>query len=90
MKILLAILTLALLMGCETLTTYEKAERTAVDLDVWAVCVANYKHKGIPMSSIRYTATRIKPNPEQLRRQMLDDIRTNNCRAIYRAAMEIF
>lgn len=91
MKHVMLLVALILIGGCATpLTEYERAERQALNEEVWAVCVANYKHKLTPMSTVRYTGTRIKPGVAQARRNMAADIRTNNCRAIYRAVMEDF
>ncbi len=89
--VLVALILIAILMGCATpLTEYERTERQAFNEEVWAVCVVNYEHKLTPMSTVRYTGTRIKPGVAQARRNMADDIRTNNCLAIYWAAMEDF
>lgn len=77
--------------GCATvpMTDYERDAKLATDLDVYAVCEAVYEYRLVPMTHINHTHSKHRAPYGKARdmANLRDDIRTNNCRAIYRAAM---
>lgn len=88
MKSLLIVALLAL-SGCATpLTEYEREDRIAKDTEVWRVCQQVYAHLGKPTYHIDHSHDRMIPkNRGREIENMRSDIRTNNCRMIWRRVM---
>lgn len=91
MKILAVLFWLAFLLGtcagCETLSEYEIADRWVLRADVWSLCVASYEYMGRPMihTNHSHSITRAPSGLGRHRLNLRDDIRDNNCDAIFRA-----